>query len=83
MSNKFGSVIVTDPSLSIGLKINAGHGLHEGNVEAVARILEISELNIGHALVAQALFKGWKTAIADMKYLMQHTRAKALRKIEG
>lgn len=64
--------------LQIGLKVNAGHGLHEGNVEPIARILEISELNIGHALVAQALFKGWKTAIADMKALMQQARAQAL-----
>lgn len=64
--------------LQIGLKVNAGHGLHEGNVEPIAHILEISELNIGHALVAQALFKGWKTAIADMKALMQQARAHAL-----
>lgn len=64
--------------VQIGLKVNAGHGLHEGNVEPIAHILEISELNIGHALVAQALFKGWKTAIADMKALMQQARAHAL-----
>jgi len=68
---------------SIGLKINAGHGLHEGNVEPIAHILEISELNIGHALVAQALFKGWMNAISDMKQLMQHARAVALKKIES
>jgi pyridoxine 5-phosphate synthase len=68
---------------SIGLKVNAGHGLHEANVEPIARILEISELNIGHALVAQAIFKGWKIAIADMKALMQHARAQALRHQEA
>lgn len=67
--------------MAIGLKVNAGHGLHEGNVTPIAEILEISELNIGHALVAQAIFKGWKTAIADMKALMQHARAIALKKV--
>ena len=63
---------------SIGLKVNAGHGLHEGNVESSAQIMEISELNIGHALVAQALFKGWKIAIGDMKQLMQAARTRAM-----
>ncbi|MBU3550000.1 pyridoxine 5'-phosphate synthase [Polynucleobacter sp. MWH-Berg-3C6] len=55
---------------SIGLRVNAGHGLHEGNVMPIAAITELSELNIGHAIVAEAVFKGWKTAIADMKTLM-------------
>lgn len=55
---------------SIGLRVNAGHGLHEGNVIPVAGIAELSELNIGHAIVAEALFKGWQKAITDMKTLM-------------
>ena len=59
---------------SLGLKVNAGHGLHEGNVAPIARISEIAELNIGHALVAEALFKGWKVAIKDMKSLMNSAR---------
>jgi pyridoxine 5-phosphate synthase len=58
----------------IGIKVNAGHGLHEGNVWDIAQILPIVELNIGHALVAQAVFKGWKMAIKDMKALMQAAR---------
>jgi pyridoxine 5-phosphate synthase len=58
----------------IGIKVNAGHGLHEGNVWEIAQILPIVELNIGHALVAQAVFKGWKMAIKDMKALMQTAR---------
>ena len=66
---------------NIGLKVNAGHGLNEANVEPIAEILEISELNIGHALVAQALFKGWKIAIADMKQLMQAARMRALQRV--
>ncbi|CAM3747476.1 pyridoxine 5'-phosphate synthase [Polynucleobacter arcticus] len=60
---------------SIGLRVNAGHGLHEGNVMPVAAISELSELNIGHAIVAEALFKGWQNAITDMKVLMDQGRA--------
>jgi hypothetical protein len=56
---------------SLGLRINAGHGLHEANVLPIASIQTIAELNIGHAIVAQAIFKGWKIAIADMKSLIQ------------
>ena len=61
---------------SIGLRVNAGHGLHEGNVMSIAAIEELSELNIGHAIVAQALFKGWQNAIQDMKALMVRGRHK-------
>lgn len=60
---------------SIGLRVNAGHGLNEGNVIPVAAIAELSELNIGHAIVAEALFKGWQNAITDMKTLMNQGRA--------
>lgn len=62
---------------SIGMRVNAGHGLHEGNVIPVAAIAELSELNIGHAIVAEALFKGWQKAITDMKALMAQGRTKA------
>ncbi len=62
---------------SIGLRVNAGHGLNEGNVIPVAAIAELSELNIGHAIVAEALFKGWQNAITDMKALMNQGRALA------
>ena len=58
----------------IGLRVNAGHGLHEGNVMPIAAITELSELNIGHAIVAEALFKGWQQAIKDMKALMIQAR---------
>jgi pyridoxine 5-phosphate synthase len=60
---------------SIGMRVNAGHGLHEGNVKPIAAIAELSELNIGHAIVAEALFKGWEKAIVDMKVLMAQGRA--------
>ncbi len=65
---------------SIGLKVNAGHGLHEGNVKAIAEILEITELNIGHAIVAEAVFKGWKAAIQDMRAIMLSARQTAMNK---
>jgi pyridoxine 5-phosphate synthase len=63
--------------VSIGLRVNAGHGLHEGNVSPIAAIADLSELNIGHAIVAEALFKGWQNAITDMKALMVNARAKS------
>ena len=57
-----------------GLRVNAGHGLHYTNVQAIAAIPEISELNIGHAIVAYAVFSGWEKAIRDMKVLMINAR---------
>jgi len=57
-------------ALAQGLIVNAGHGLHYHNVEAVAAIQGINELNIGHAIVAQALFVGFKTAVTEMKQLI-------------
>jgi len=59
----------------IGLKVNAGHGLHFGNVCAIAAIPEIGELNIGHALVAAAIFMGWENAVREMKRLMLSARS--------
>lgn len=54
----------------LGLQINAGHGLHYENVGAVAEIAEMQELNIGHSIVARALFVGLKTAVREMKTLI-------------
>jgi pyridoxine 5-phosphate synthase len=56
--------------LTQGLIVNAGHGLHYHNAEAIAAIKGINELNIGHALVAHALFVGFKAAVAEMKALI-------------
>ncbi len=56
--------------LSHGLIVNAGHGLHYHNVEPVAAIAGVHELNIGHAIVAHALFVGFKGAVAEMKQLI-------------
>ncbi|GLX13210.1 pyridoxine 5'-phosphate synthase [Pseudomonas straminea] len=57
--------------VSLGLIVNAGHGLHYHNVEPVAAIPGINELNIGHALVSHALFVGFKEAVREMKQLIQ------------
>jgi len=62
-----------------GLRVNAGHGLHYGNVKPVAALDGISELNIGHAIVAQSIFDGWERAVRDMKALMVQARLHALR----
>lgn len=53
-----------------GLIVNAGHGLHYHNAEAVAAIAGINELNIGHAIMAHALFVGLKAAVREMKELI-------------
>lgn len=58
----------------LGLVINAGHGLHYHNVQRVAAIPAIRELNIGHAIVARALFSGLGQAVGDMKALMIQAR---------
>ena len=55
---------------SLGLTVNAGHGLTYHNVQPIAALPGIHELNIGHAIVAQALFVGWKDAVSEMKRLM-------------
>ncbi|WP_446808120.1 pyridoxine 5'-phosphate synthase [Methylomonas sp. 2BW1-5-20] len=57
-----------------GLQVNAGHGLNLANVEAICRIGQIVELNIGHALIAQALFSGLEQAVRDMKWVMRESR---------
>jgi pyridoxine 5-phosphate synthase len=57
-----------------GLVVNAGHGLHYHNVQAVAAIRSIAELNIGHAIVARSLFVGLAAAVAEMKRLMESAR---------
>ena len=58
----------------IGLTVHAGHGLHYHNVQPVAAIPEIVELNIGHALVARAVFDGMARAVGDMRALMIEAR---------
>jgi pyridoxine 5-phosphate synthase len=63
--------------LSLGLKVNAGHGLHYTNVQPIAAIDGIVELNIGHAIVAHAIFAGWDNAVREMKAIMVAARVAA------
>ena len=55
---------------SFGLRVNAGHGLHYGNVEPIAAMPGIAELNIGHAIIARAVFSGLADAVREMRALM-------------
>ncbi len=57
-----------------GLQVNAGHGLSYSNVELISQIPEVVELNIGHSIVAQAVFSGLSEAVREMKRLMRQSR---------
>ena len=59
----------------LGLVVNAGHGLHYENVSAIAAIEQIVELNIGHAIIARAVFDGLSVAVSEMLRLMTEARA--------
>jgi len=62
-------------ALDLKLHVNAGHGLNYHNVQAIAAIPGIAELNIGHAIVARALFTGLREAVREMKRLMMEVAA--------
>jgi len=70
--------ILDSVSLAVdaGLRVHAGHGLHYHNVHAIAAIPQIRELNIGHAIIARALFSGLGNAVAEMKQLMREARSR-------
>lgn len=59
---------------SLGLKVNAGHGLTYHNVQPIAALPEMHELNIGHAIIGRALFSGLADAVREMKLLMREAR---------
>jgi pyridoxine 5-phosphate synthase len=59
---------------ALGLQVNAGHGLNYHNVQPVAAIPEIRELNIGHSIISRAIFTGLGLAVRDMKRLMREAR---------
>ncbi|EKN6023135.1 pyridoxine 5'-phosphate synthase [Yersinia enterocolitica] len=59
---------------SKGLKVNAGHGLTYHNVQPIAALPEMHELNIGHAIIGQAVMSGLAAAVTDMKVLMREAR---------
>jgi len=56
--------------VELGMKLHAGHGLNYLNVQPVALIPEMRELNIGHSIVARAVFVGLRNAVAEMKQLI-------------
>lgn len=60
-----------------GLTVHAGHGLNYQNVHAIAALAPIRELNIGHAIIARALFTGMQAAVREMKALMLQARGRA------
>ena len=60
---------------SLGITVHAGHGLHYHNVQPVAAIPEIVELNIGHSIISRAVFDGLTVAVREMKALMVAARA--------
>ena len=60
---------------SLGLEVHAGHGLTYHNVQPVAAIPEIVELNIGHCIIGRAIFSGLENAVRDMKALMLEARS--------
>jgi pyridoxine 5-phosphate synthase len=60
----------------LGLAVHAGHGLNVRNVAPVARIPEVEELNIGHALIGRAIFVGLPKAVAEMKELIRQESAR-------
>ncbi len=67
-------VLGVEQGIDAGLIVNAGHGLHYHNVEVVAAIPQINELNIGHALIARAMFTGLPEAVREMKRIMREAR---------
>jgi len=60
---------------ALGLAVNAGHGLNLANVAPIARIRQMEELNIGHALIGDAVFVGLDTAVRQMKTAMLAARS--------
>jgi len=61
-------------SAEAGLQVNAGHGLHYHNTAAIARLPQVVELNIGHAIIARAVFVGLQEAVREMKRIMVEAR---------
>ena len=71
-------VVAAKYAASKGLIVNAGHGLHYHNVQPIAAICELHELNIGHALIAHAVFVGLQAAVKEMLAIMHYSRNHAL-----
>ena len=63
-----------EKGVELGLQVNAGHGLNYQNVQPIAALAPIVELNIGHAIIARAVFSGLEEAVREMKRLMVDAR---------
>ena len=63
--------------IGLGLQVNAGHGLDYHNVQAIAAIPGVRELNIGHSIISRAVFSGLDGAVSEMKRLMREARSGA------
>ena len=68
-------ICAVNRGVELGLQVNAGHGLSYQNVKSIAAIQSVKELNIGHAIVARALFSGFADAVREMKRLMTEARS--------
>ncbi|MCG6872207.1 MAG: pyridoxine 5'-phosphate synthase [Gammaproteobacteria bacterium] len=64
-----------EQAAALGLQVNAGHGLHYENVQPIAVLPQMAELNIGHAIVSRAVFSGLRAAVAEMVACMEAARA--------
>ena len=67
-------MIACEHADSIGLQVNAGHGLNRQNIHAIASLPQVKELNIGHAIIADSVFMGLDKAIVEYKRLMREAR---------
>ena len=67
----------------LGLQVNAGHGLNYQNVGAIAALPDVGELNIGHAIIARAVFSGLQEAVREMKRLMRAARIDSLYEVRA
>lgn len=73
--NELSKIIsAVEAGVQSGLHVNAGHGLHYHNVQEIAAIPEVKELNIGHAIIARSIFTGLEESVREMKRLMQEAR---------
>ncbi len=67
-------IAAVEQGTAVGLEVHAGHGLNYHNVTAIAAIPEVRELNIGHAIIARAVFTGLAQAVREMKRLIREAR---------
>ena len=67
-------MLASQQAVNLGLQVHAGHGLTRHNVLPIAAISEIEELNIGHALIADAVFIGLAQSVKDMRNLLDQSR---------